>query len=308
MRAGIVVSSAAHLAILAWGIFSLPMPSPVDATDLEMIPVDFVEFDDITQMTQGLQTAALVEEVEEPPPPPPEPEPPPLPRPAPPPPPPPPEPPPAEPEPPPLPAPAPPPPPEPAPPPPAPSPEATIPPPPEEPQVAQPMTNVPTPRLRPERPEPAPAPEPEPEPETEEFDVDKLTAMLDEPASQPDPPPAPVERDPVAGTPTAPTGVTMTANELDALRSRLAQCWNPPIGFVDPAEVRVVLLLTFNADGSLAADPQLLEAPQGQFARQAPESAMRAVRRCAPYNLPAGKYDAWREVKVTFDPQDMGRI
>jgi hypothetical protein len=306
MRAGIVVSTVAHLAILAWGIFSLPMPSPVDATDLEMIPVDFVEFDDITQMTQGLQTAALVEEVEEPPPPPPEPEPPPLPRPAPPPPPPPPEPPPPEPEPPPLPAPAPPPPPEPAPPPPAPSPEATIPPPPEEPRVAQPLTNVPTPRLRPERPEPAPAPEPEPEPA--EFDVDRLTAMLDQPESQPDPPPAPVERDPVAGTPTAPTGVTMTANELDALRSRLAQCWNPPIGFVDPAEVRVVLLLTFNADGSLAADPQLLEAPQGQFARQAPESAMRAVRRCAPYNLPAGKYDAWREVKVTFDPQDMGRI
>jgi hypothetical protein len=306
MRAGIVVSTVAHLAILAWGIFSLPMPSPVDATDLEMIPVDFVEFDDITQMTQGLQTAALVEEVEEPPPPPPEPEPPPLPRPAPPPPPPPPEPPPPEPEPPPLPAPAPPPPPEPAPPPPAPSPEATIPPPPEEPRVAQPLTNVPTPRLRPERPEPAPAPEPEPEPA--EFDVDRLTAMLDQPESQPDPPPAPVERDPVAGTPTAPTGVTMTANELDVLRSALARCWIPPPGFVDPAEVRVVLLLTFNADGSLAADPQLLEAPQGQFARQAPESAMRAVRRCAPYNLPAGKYDAWREVKVTFDPQDMGRI
>jgi hypothetical protein len=230
-----------------------------------------------------------------------------LPRPAPPPPPPSPEPPPPpEPEPPPLPAPAPP--PEPAPPPPTPSPEAVIPPPPEEQRVAQPLTNVPAPRLRPERPQPPAAPEPQPPPEPEEFDVDRLTAMLDQPESQPDLPPAPVEQEPTVGTPTAPAGVTMTANELDALRSALARCWIPPPGFVDPAEVRVVLLLSFNPDGSLVGDPQLLEAPQGQFARQAPESAMRAVRRCAPYNLPPEKYDAWREVKVTFDPQDMGRI
>ena len=32
----------------------------------------------------------------------------------------------------------------------------------------------------------------------------------------------------------------MTASELDALRARLAQCWSPPIGWTDPAEVRVV--------------------------------------------------------------------
>ena len=38
----------------------------------------------------------------------------------------------------------------------------------------------------------------------------------------------------------------------------------------------------------------------------APESALRAVRQCAPYNLPAEKYDAWKQVKVTFDPREMG--
>jgi hypothetical protein len=100
----------------------------------------------------------------------------------------------------------------------------------------------------------------------------------------------------------------MSANELDLLRARLARCWSPPIGWVDPAEVRVVLMLSLNVDGSVNGLPQVLEAPQGQFARQAPESALRAVRRCAPYILPAEKYDAWREVKVTFDPQDMGQL
>jgi hypothetical protein len=32
---------------------------------------------------------------------------------------------------------------------------------------------------------------------------------------------------------------------------------------------------------------------------------VRAVRRCAPYNLPAEKYDSWREINVTFDPREM---
>ena len=301
MQAGLPVSIAAHVVLIAWGVISLPTPSPVDATGIEMIPVDFIEIDDATQLTRGLQTAALVEEA--PAPAPPVEEPPPLPRPAPPPPepePPPPPPPPPEPEPPPVP-----PPPEPEPPPPTPSPEAAPPP---EPEVAKPLTDVPMPRIRPVRQPPQQAetpPQPEPEPQ-QEFDVDQLTAMLDQPVDDPAAP-APAQ-EPTLGSPTAPTGVRMTANELDALRARLAQCWSPPIGWIDPSEVRVVLLLALNADGSVNGEPQVVEAPQGQFARQAPESALRAVRRCAPYNLPAEKYDAWREVKVTFDPQDMGRI
>jgi colicin import membrane protein len=32
---------------------------------------------------------------------------------------------------------------------------------------------------------------------------------------------------------------------------------------------------------------------------------LRAVRRCAPYNLSAEKYDSWQEIVVTFDPREM---
>jgi len=299
MNAGLPISVIAHAALIAWGVVSLPMPNPLDASSLEQIPVDFVELDDATLLTKGLQTAALVEELPAPPPPPKvvE-EPPPLPKPIPEPEPtpPPPEP---EPEPPPLPPPAP---PEPAPPPPTPSPEAVTPPP-EEMPVAEPLKNVPTPRLRPNAPRVAEA---APEPPKQEFDVDQLTAMLDQP--QPEEPAPAIEPEPTIGAPSGVPGAKMTANELDLLRAALAQCWSPPIGWIEPSEVRVVLLLSLNADGSLNGQPQVLEAPQGQFSQAAPESALRAVRRCAPYNLPAEKYDAWREVKVTFDPQDMGRI
>ena len=38
----------------------------------------------------------------------------------------------------------------------------------------------------------------------------------------------------------------------------------------------------------------------------AAESALRAIRSCAPYNfMPAAKYEAWKEVEVNFDPREM---
>lgn len=319
-RAGLTVSIIAHVALIAWGVVSLPSPTIVDATMLEQIPVDFVVIDDETQLVRGLQTAALVEEIPAPqpaprpeppplptppqpapaPPPPPvaEPEPPPLPTPEPPPPAP-------APEPAPEPAPAPPP-PEPAPPPPAPTPEPVPPPPPQE-VRPQPMTDAPMPRLRPQRQiaQPQPRPPPEPQPDRVDLDpIERALAALDQQPTQSNPEPPPQQ--PTVGSPTASLDNTrMTASELDMLRDRLARCWNPPMGWTNSAEVRVAVIIALNADGSVAGT-QVVEAPQGQYANLAPESAVRAVRQCAPYNLPAEKYDAWREVKVTFDPRDMG--
>lgn len=320
MRAGLTVSVVAHVALIAWGVVNLPSPSIVDATMLEQIPVDFVVIDDVTELTRGLQTAALVEEIPTPPPAP-EPEPPPLPTPPPPAPTPPPV---AEPEPPPLPtpeppppapepepvpepAPAPPPPPEPAPPPPAPTPEPPPTPPPPQEVRPQPMTDAPMPRLRPERQvaQTPPQPQPEPPPENTPVDtsaIDQVLAALDQEQTQTVPEP----QQPTVGSPTASLDNTrMTATELDMLRDRLARCWNPPMGWTNSAEVRVAVIIAFNVDGSVAGT-QVVEAPQGTYANLAPESAVRAVRQCAPYNLPPEKYDTWREVKVTFDPRDMG--
>ena len=100
----------------------------------------------------------------------------------------------------------------------------------------------------------------------------------------------------------------MTVNELDALRAQLVECWNLPIGWTDPSEVRVVLRLFLNPDGTVAGQPRIEEAPQGRYSQTAPESAIRAVRRCAPYNLPREKYEAWKEIRVRFDPVDMGGV
>jgi hypothetical protein len=310
MRAGIVVSAIAHAALIAWGIISLPSIRPLDATNIEQIPVDFVEFADDTKINKGVQTAALVQEVKPPPapkvvedpPPLPKPDPAPVPDPAPTPPPPAPAPPQPDPAPEPEPVPAP-----PAPAPPEPKPDPTPKPDPAPPTTASiaPLKDVPTPRIR-----PAPPPKPkQAPPDTSKSDIDQITALLDkrklEQMAAADAPAEPPKE--TVGSQTGSASVAkMTANELDMLRARLAQCWSPPLGWTDPAEVRVVLMLSLNEDGSVAGTPSVLESPQGAYSTTAPESALRAVRRCAPYNLPSEKYDEWKQVKVTFDPRDMG--
>ncbi len=52
--------------------------------------------------------------------------------------------------------------------------------------------------------------------------------------------------------------------------------------------------------------PEILSGGGSSMAeRVASEAAVRAVRRCAPYNLPAEKYDTWAQVTVNFDPSQM---
>ena len=102
-------------------------------------------------------------------------------------------------------------------------------------------------------------------------------------------------------------GTQIGPEVLDAVRTKLAQCWAPPLGWTDPAQIRVVVMISFNRDGTIDGVPEILESPEGTYATTAPESVLRAVRRCAPFGfLPAEKYDAWKQIKVTFDPKDMG--
>jgi hypothetical protein len=315
MRTGLTVSVIGHVALFAWGIISLPSPKSLDISNLEMVPVDFVPIDELTKLNLGVTKAEAREEIvpeppskvvaEVPPPPTPRPEPPSPPEPTPeqetamlPPP----ELPPPEPE------------PEPAPPEPQPVPEPAVapepPPPPPEPAVApkpEPKQElvkwktVPVPRSRPTPPKTVVA---DAKPKEETLDTDKISALLDK--SQPTGSTAPTETPPTLGSSTGSIVAEMSVNELDALRARLAQCWNITLAPPDPAELRVKVKMRLNQDGSLSQSPEVLEVGSTEFARTAAETAVRAVRRCAPYNfLPPEKYDSWREINMVFDPREM---
>ena len=94
----------------------------------------------------------------------------------------------------------------------------------------------------------------------------------------------------------------------DALRARLRQCWMVPVGLADARDLIITVRIQFNKDGSLATDPHLTNTGSHPAFQVAAESALRAVRSCAPYTfLPVAKYDAWKDIIVDFDPRDMFR-
>lgn len=89
-----------------------------------------------------------------------------------------------------------------------------------------------------------------------------------------------------------------------AIRDHLSSCWNPPYtAGADKLNVRVRFAL--KQDGSLEAQPQILNTNADPMFRAQAESALRAVRKCSPFKLPAEHYAYWQNVEVNFDPKDM---
>lgn len=91
------------------------------------------------------------------------------------------------------------------------------------------------------------------------------------------------------------------------------QCWNPPSGALDAGSLKVKIHMFLTLDGNLARPPEVegrnrMNSPGQEALRTAADSALRAVRMCAPYddlNLPKDMYDQWREVIMNFDPSGM---
>ncbi len=101
-------------------------------------------------------------------------------------------------------------------------------------------------------------------------------------------------------------GNKLSQNEMDALRGQVEKCWNIPAGAEDGGNLKVSVKFKLDRSGALTGPVDIISGGGASgVQRAAAESARRAVARCAPYNLPADKYDSWSEVVVNFDPSDM---
>jgi hypothetical protein len=97
---------------------------------------------------------------------------------------------------------------------------------------------------------------------------------------------------------------------VDAFRIPVASCWN--ISALDEAARAVSATLAFELDetGVPKADTIALVRAEGgtEAAREdAFTAASRAIIRCGHegYDLPRDQYDQWRNVELTFNPEDM---
>jgi len=108
--------------------------------------------------------------------------------------------------------------------------------------------------------------------------------------------------------PIAPLGAQLSTSEMDMVRQQIAGCWNIPAGGRDAKDMRVVLRISADPDGTVRSatieDTSRMNDP---FYRAAAESAQRALRMeaCKVLKLPRDKYDQWKVFTFTFDPKDI---
>ena len=102
------------------------------------------------------------------------------------------------------------------------------------------------------------------------------------------------------------SAVQLSQSELDALRRRLGECWNPPVGAINGSNLKVVLRVLFKPDGSVATPPQLVAGTPSSFGPAMAESAKRAILTCQPFKmLRPEHYEQWKDIEITFDPRNM---
>jgi len=157
--------------------------------------------------------------------------------------------------------------------------------------AAPPQPEVPAPEPEP-LPEPAPDVDPTPEPTRRAETEAAVAAALADAIGE-----------------TAPTGPPLTQTEEDTLRVAVQKCWVVDIGS-PAANVTVVLGMQMTPEGKVKPGSLRLISSQGgadSAAKTAFQAARRAVLRCQKggYNLPTEKYEHWREIEMTFNPEKM---
>ena len=160
-----------------------------------------------------------------------------------------------------------------------------------------------------EKPKPKPKPDAAAKKKGSDFDTDRIAVLLNkipDASNESTPNALAEETTPVKGQ-TSGRNLSISVNEIDALRARIAQCWSPPPGGLGAEEFMVKLRLKLNEDGTLVGYPTVANSGSSPFFHAAADSAVRAVYQCQPYALPAEKYALWRDMILNFDPSDMYR-
>ncbi len=180
-------------------------------------------------------------------------------------------------------------------------------------------TEAPTPEAKPKPPQAQTAKAPEkkdtqkpakeaaakPKTEEKEFDADEVAALLNKEKASGGGAKRSNQTASLGGDKTT-GGTKLSQSEMDALRGQVQRCWNIPAGAVDAQNLRVSVKFKLDRSGALEGSPEVISGGgSAGVERAAAEAARRAVSRCAPYNLPSEKYEAWADVIVNFDPSEM---
>jgi outer membrane biosynthesis protein TonB len=157
------------------------------------------------------------------------------------------------------------------------------------------------------KPQP-PTPPKKPAPPAPKFDPKQVEALLDKRnATRLAAAGETLNSNPGLGLPNG-QATQLSQSELDALRARLRELWNPPLAPSDPEELVVVVEVKFRPDGTVEGQPRVLSSGRTPMAAAARDSAVRALLRGQPFTmLRREHYDLWKDIEIKFDPREMIR-
>ncbi|MCJ2037746.1 cell envelope integrity protein TolA [Methylobacterium sp. J-059] len=87
------------------------------------------------------------------------------------------------------------------------------------------------------------------------------------------------------------------------LQQQIERCYSAPPGAAQGV-VLPVLDIRLNADGSLSTEPRIMRGGSSSVDQSIAQAALRAVRRCAPYKIPAQYqpyYNDWKAINAEFE-------
>jgi outer membrane biosynthesis protein TonB len=210
--------------------------------------------------------------------------------------------------------------------------EPTPPPEPVKPEPPKPKPPKPTPPkpVEPTPPDPAalndllkkveetpPDPKPEPKPKVEKpvetkkvekkkpvLKIDDIAAFLNK---QKDEKTAPAKPSKETGAPKQAAqdaqgnDAAMTATIIDALVSKVKECFNVPPAARD-ANLTVKIHFQLNPDGSVVGQPEVSSASTDPIFDATARAAVSAIVECQKYELPPDQYELWKDNTLDFNP------
>jgi len=169
---------------------------------------------------------------------------------------------------------------------------------------------VPVPRRKPKVPKAFKLAEKKKKKKKHKFDPNQLSALLNKIDTDRTAPQQPVDE---TGTPVnneiadlIGRDQKLTGSEADWLRQKVQQCWSPPVGVRGAESLVVKVQFKLDISGTVLGSPRVLNSSSNPLFGVAADAAVRAVLGCQPYDgLPAEKFRYWSNNIVNFDPSRM---
>jgi hypothetical protein len=109
---------------------------------------------------------------------------------------------------------------------------------------------------------------------------------------------------PAAPAAKSPAGTVLLYDEVNKLQRRIVSCWSPPAS-PGAGRAAIIVRMKFDKNGKMIGEPAVSSDPSDQRFAAMMTAVKDAVKRCQPFPLPPGKYDAWRQLELRFDSETL---